>query len=54
MSHARAVQLGLGLLGVPSELEEVPWLEKPTGRDDLLRALVNLPSPMTPIAILNS
>ncbi len=29
-------------LGVPSELQEVPWLEKPTRREDLLSALVAL------------
>ncbi len=27
-------------MGVPPELEGVPWLEKPTRRDDLLKALV--------------
>jgi DNA-binding NtrC family response regulator len=27
-------------LGIPSELEEVPWFEKPTRREDLLNALV--------------
>ena len=29
-------------LGVPSQLQEVPWLEKPTRREDLLNALVAL------------
>ncbi|WP_170285185.1 response regulator [Microvirga aerophila] len=41
-------------LGVPSELEEVPWLEKPMGRDELLNALMSLPAQMSPIASLNS
>jgi DNA-binding response OmpR family regulator len=41
-------------LGVPLELEEVPWLEKPTGRDELLSALMSLPTQMAPIAILKS
>ncbi len=31
-------------LGIPSDLTKVPWLEKPTTRDDLLRALFNLRS----------
>jgi hypothetical protein len=30
------------VLDMPSELEEVPWLEKPTGRDELLRATYEL------------
>jgi DNA-binding NtrC family response regulator len=34
-------------LGVPSELQEVPWFEKPTRREDLLNALVAL-SPTPP------
>jgi DNA-binding NtrC family response regulator len=29
-------------LGIPSELQEVPWLEKPTSREDLLKAVVTL------------
>ncbi len=29
-------------LGLPSELQEVPWFEKPTRREDLLSALVAL------------
>jgi hypothetical protein len=37
---------------MPSELEEVPWLEMPTGRDELLRALVNLPTQTPSVAIL--
>jgi DNA-binding NtrC family response regulator len=41
-------------LGVPSELQEVPWFEKPTRREDLLEALVAL-SPTPPsIAAPNS
>jgi hypothetical protein len=35
---------------VPSQLQEVPWLEKPTRREDLLNALVALPSKSTSIA----
>jgi len=27
---------------VPSQLQEVPWLEKPMRREDLLKALVTL------------
>jgi DNA-binding NtrC family response regulator len=30
-------------LGIPSELQEAPWFEKPTRREDLLNALVTLP-----------
>jgi DNA-binding NtrC family response regulator len=41
-------------LGVPSELQEVPWLEKPTRREDLLNALVTLSLTETSIAALNS
>ena len=29
-------------LGIPSELQEAPWFEKPTRREDLLSALVAL------------
>jgi len=31
---------------VPPDLAQAPWLEKPTQRDDLLQALMNLRSPM--------
>jgi DNA-binding NtrC family response regulator len=41
-------------LGVPSALQEVPWLEKPTRREDLLTALVTLSLRDTSIAALNS
>src|SRR5215218_6171850 len=40
-------------LGVPSQLQEVPWLEKPTRREDLLNALVALPPKSTSIAALS-
>jgi DNA-binding NtrC family response regulator len=36
--------------GIPSELQEVPWLEKPTRREDLLSALVALTPKSTSIA----
>ncbi|MXQ10948.1 response regulator [Microvirga makkahensis] len=29
-------------MGVPSELDDVPWLEKPMKREELLKALVQL------------
>jgi DNA-binding NtrC family response regulator len=41
-------------LGVPSELQEVPWLDKPTAREELLNALVTLSLKATSIAALNS
>ena len=41
-------------LGVPSQLQEVPWLEKPSRREDLLKALVTLSLKDTSIAALNS
>jgi DNA-binding NtrC family response regulator len=41
-------------LGVPCALQEVPWLEKPTRREDLLKALVSLSLKDTPIAALNA
>jgi DNA-binding NtrC family response regulator len=41
-------------LGVPCELQEVPWLEKPTRREDLLKALVSLSLKDTSIAALNA
>jgi DNA-binding response OmpR family regulator len=34
-------------LGIPSDLMTVPWLEKPTTREDLLRELLNLRRPTT-------
>ena len=40
-------------LGVPTELQEVPWLEKPARREDLLNALVALPPKSTSIAALS-
>jgi DNA-binding NtrC family response regulator len=40
-------------LGVPTQLQEVPWLEKPTRREDLLNALVALPTKSTSIAALS-
>ncbi len=40
-------------LGVPSQLQEVPWLEKPTRREDLLNALVELSPESTSIAARN-
>jgi DNA-binding NtrC family response regulator len=40
-------------LGVPPELQEVPWLEKPTRREDLLKALVTLSIKDVTIAALN-
>lgn len=40
-------------LGVPTQLQEVPWLEKPSRREDLLNALVALPPKSTSIAALN-
>jgi DNA-binding NtrC family response regulator len=40
-------------LGVPTQLQEVPWLEKPTRREDLLNALVALPPKSTSIAALS-
>jgi DNA-binding NtrC family response regulator len=40
-------------LGVPTQLQEVPWLEKPTRREDLLNALVALPPRSTSIAALS-
>ena len=40
-------------LGVPTQLQEVPWLEKPTRREDLLNALVALPLRRTSIAALS-
>jgi DNA-binding NtrC family response regulator len=39
--------------GVPTQLQEVPWLEKPTRREDLLNALVALPPRRTSIAALS-
>jgi DNA-binding NtrC family response regulator len=39
--------------GIPSELQEVPWLEKPTRREDLLSALVALPVKSTSLAALH-
>ncbi len=41
-------------LGVPPELQEVLWLEKPTRREDLLKALVTLSLKQTSVAALNS
>jgi|SRR5919107_5789583 DNA-binding NtrC family response regulator len=41
-------------LGLPCELQEVPWLEKPTRREDLLKALVSLSLKDTSIAALNA
>ena len=41
-------------LGVPSQLQDAPWLDKPTPREDLLKALVTLPLTETSIAALNS
>jgi DNA-binding response OmpR family regulator len=41
-------------LGVPPELQEVLWLDKPTAREDLLKALVTLSLKATSIAALNS
>ncbi len=41
-------------LDLPSELQEVPWLEKPTSREDLLKALVTLSLTGSSIAALNS
>jgi DNA-binding NtrC family response regulator len=41
-------------LGMPSALQEVPWLDKPTPREDLLKALVTLSLKTTSIAALNS
>jgi DNA-binding NtrC family response regulator len=41
-------------LGVPSVLQEVPWLDKPTAREDLLKALVTLSLKASSIAALNS
>jgi DNA-binding NtrC family response regulator len=41
-------------LGVPTEFKEVPWLEKPTCQEDLLKALVTLSPKATSIAVLNS
>jgi DNA-binding NtrC family response regulator len=40
-------------LGVPTQLQEVPWLEKPTRREDLLNALIALPPKSTSIAALS-
>ena len=40
-------------LGVPSQLQEVPWLEKPTRREDLLNALVALPPKRISVAALS-
>ena len=40
-------------LGVPTQLQEVPWLEKPARREDLLNALVALPPKSTSIAALS-
>jgi hypothetical protein len=40
-------------LGVPSQLQEVPWLEKPTRREDLLNALVALSPKSISIAALS-
>jgi DNA-binding NtrC family response regulator len=41
-------------LGVPSELREVPWLDKPAPREDLLKAVVTLSLKATSVAALNS
>ncbi len=41
-------------LGVPCEFEEVLWVEKPTSRENLLKALVTLSLKTTSIAALNS
>ena len=41
-------------LGLPCALQEVPWLEKPTRREDLLKALVSLSLKDTSIAALNA
>jgi DNA-binding NtrC family response regulator len=41
-------------LGVPSQLQDVLWVEKPTPREDLLKALVTLSLRETSIAALNS
>jgi DNA-binding NtrC family response regulator len=41
-------------LGVPSELQEVLWFDKPTRREDLLKALVTLSLKTTSIAALTS
>lgn len=40
-------------LGVPAQLQDVPWLEKPTHREDLLNALVALPPKSTSVAVLS-
>ena len=40
--------------GVSSQLQEVPWLEKPSRREDLLKALVSLSLKDVSIAALNS
>ena len=39
-------------LGLPCALQEVPWLEKPTPREDLLKALVSLSLKDTSISAL--
>jgi DNA-binding NtrC family response regulator len=41
-------------LGVPCVLQGVPWLEKPTRREDLLTALVSLSLKDTSISALNA
>jgi DNA-binding NtrC family response regulator len=41
-------------LGVPCELQEVPWLEKPARREDLLKALVSLSLKDTSTAALGA
>jgi DNA-binding NtrC family response regulator len=41
-------------LGVPFELREVPWLDKPAPREDLLKAVVTLSLKATSVAALNS
>jgi DNA-binding NtrC family response regulator len=38
--------------GVPSILQDVPWLEKPTAREELMKALVTLSLKETSIAAL--
>jgi DNA-binding response OmpR family regulator len=39
-------------LGVPFELQQVPWLEKPTPREELMKALVTLSFRETSVAAL--
>jgi two-component SAPR family response regulator len=43
-----AIYSGLKPQGVPPELEEVPWLQKPVGRADLARVLAELSERIPP------